>query len=108
MLLEVVKEMDPEQGKNLESALRAFHFKLIVNQMRRQDNPNIGGLVCKIIEKHLGLRMRFAGNISFDERVHDAVCQNSAFSVNIPIHRRRRISEISAAICSLHKRPVQT
>ena len=84
MLLEVVKEMDPEQGKNLEDALRAFHFKLIVNQMRRQDNPNIGGLVCKIIEKHLGLRMRFAGNISFDERVHDAVCQKVCFLRKYP------------------------
>jgi len=84
MLLEVVKEMDPEQGKNLENALRAFHFKLIVNQMRRQDNPNIGGLVCKIIEKHLGLRMRFAGNISFDERVHDAVCQKVCFLRKYP------------------------
>ena len=84
MLLEIIREMDPGQGQNLEKALRAFQFQLIVNQLRRQDNPNLGPLICKIIERHLGLRMTFAGNVCFDDRVHDAVCQKVSYLRKYP------------------------
>ena len=63
----------------MEQALRAFHFKLVVNQLRKQDNPKLGVLICRIIEKHLGLPLQFIGNISYDDLVHDAVCQKVPF-----------------------------
>jgi MinD-like ATPase involved in chromosome partitioning or flagellar assembly len=78
-LLDVFKNTHPEEGKRLEVSLRAFQFKLIVNQMRRQDNPKIGILICKVIERHLGLKIQFLGNISFDENVHEAVCKKEPF-----------------------------
>lgn len=84
ILLDMVREMDPEQGENLEGALRSFQFHLVVNQVRRQDNPNLGSLVCKIINKHLGLRIAFAGNVSFDDRIHDAVCQKVSYLRKYP------------------------
>jgi hypothetical protein len=33
----------------------------------------------KIVEKHLTLKMRFLGNIAFDDRVHNAVCKKTPF-----------------------------
>lgn len=84
LLLEKAKETDAELGGKLEEALRLFQFKLIVNQMRRQDNPNMGKLICKIIQKHLGLQITFAGNICFDDRVHDAVCQKTPYLQKYP------------------------
>jgi flagellar biosynthesis protein FlhG len=78
-LLDMLKEMDPEEGGNIERILRAFQFRLVLNQVRRQDNPKIGALICKIVEKHLGLRIQFLGNISFDDRVHEAVCRRESF-----------------------------
>jgi MinD-like ATPase involved in chromosome partitioning or flagellar assembly len=74
-----MKELDPEKGEILENELRAFNFKLALNQLRKQDNPNIGSLICKIIQRHLALKMHFIGNISFDERVHNAVCKKIPF-----------------------------
>jgi MinD-like ATPase involved in chromosome partitioning or flagellar assembly len=47
--------------------------------VRRQDNPKIGVLICKIIGKHLGLNIQFIGNVSFDESVHEAVCRKELF-----------------------------
>jgi flagellar biosynthesis protein FlhG len=79
LLLHVIKELDPEKGMILEKALRAFEFKLMVNQQRRQDNPNIGKMICRIIERHLNLNMHFLGNVSFDDRVHSAVCKTTPF-----------------------------
>lgn len=79
ILLYIMKELDPEKGEILENELRTFNFKLALNQLRKQDNPNIGALICKIIQRHLALKMHFLGNISFDERVHNAVCKKIPF-----------------------------
>jgi flagellar biosynthesis protein FlhG len=78
-LLYIMKELDPEKGEILENELRAFNFKLVVNQVRKHDNPNIGALICTIIQRHLALKMHFVGNISFDDRVHSAVCKKIPF-----------------------------
>jgi MinD-like ATPase involved in chromosome partitioning or flagellar assembly len=50
-----------------------------LNQLRKQDNPKLGALICRIIEKHLGLPLQFIGNISYNDLVHDAVCQKVPF-----------------------------
>ena len=78
-LLEVLKDIHPEEGRMMESTLKAFQFKLVINQMRREDNPKIGVLICKIIERHLGLKIQFIGNVSYDESVHEAVCRKEPF-----------------------------
>lgn len=78
-LLDVLKNIDPEQGSKIERILKAFQFKLVLNQVRRQDNPKTGALICRIVEKHLGMKIQFIGNVSFDERVHEAVCRKESF-----------------------------
>ena len=84
ILLHIMKELDPENGEILEHELRTFNFKLALNQLRKQDNPNIGALICKIIQRHLDLKMQFVGNISFDDRVHNAVCKKIPFLTLYP------------------------
>ncbi len=79
ILLHTMKELDAEKGELLENELQAFNFKLALNQLRKQDNQNIGVLISKIIQRHLALKMHFVGNISFDERVHNAVCKKIPF-----------------------------
>jgi MinD-like ATPase involved in chromosome partitioning or flagellar assembly len=74
-----MSELDPEKGILLQKALGSFHFKLVLNQLRKQDSHNVGALICKIIEKHLALRMHPIGNISFDDCVHNAVCKKMPF-----------------------------
>jgi flagellar biosynthesis protein FlhG len=83
-LLSVIKELEPEKGKIVEEALRGFQLKLVLNQFRRQDNPKMGALICRIIEKHLGLPVQFIGNIAYDDLVHDAVCQKAPFLEKYP------------------------
>ena len=79
VLLHVLKEIDPEKAGRIERILQAFQFRLVINQLRQQDNPMIGNLICQIIEKHLCLNMQFMGNVSFDERVHDGLCRKAPF-----------------------------
>jgi flagellar biosynthesis protein FlhG len=83
-LLDTLKEMDPERGRMIERILQAFQFKLVLNQLRKQDNPKIGILICNIIEKHLRLKIQFIGNVSFDEHVHDEICRKVPFIDKYP------------------------
>jgi flagellar biosynthesis protein FlhG len=75
VLLDVIKELDPEKGALLEQELNLLEFGLLMNQHRKQDNPNIGKYICTIIEKHLSLKIRFLGNVAYDDHVHNAVCR---------------------------------
>jgi len=79
LLLAVIKELDPEKGGMLEQEFNALEFGLVMNQHRKQDNPNIGRFICKIIGKHLSLKIQFLGNIAFDDNVHLAVCKKRPF-----------------------------
>jgi flagellar biosynthesis protein FlhG len=79
LLLHIMSELDPDKGVLLQQELGSFRFKLALNQWRKQDSHNIGALICKIIEKHLSLRMHYIGNVSFDDRVHNAVCKRRPF-----------------------------
>ena len=79
LMVHVIREIDPEKGEIMESALRNFEFSLVVNQHHKQDNPHLGKLMGKIVEKHLNLKMHFQGNIAFDDRVHNAVCKKRPF-----------------------------
>ena len=80
----ILKEIDPEQGDTIERILQAFQLKLILNQVRKQDNPRVGTLMSKIVEKHLGLKIQFIGNVGFDERVHDGLCRKGPFIDKYP------------------------
>jgi len=83
-LLDILKEIDPDMGSMIERILQAFQFKLVINQLRRQDNPKIGILICKIIEKHLSLNIQFIGNVSYDEHVHDGLFAKGPFIEKYP------------------------
>jgi flagellar biosynthesis protein FlhG len=79
LLLFVMKELDPGKSELLQQALGSFHFQLVLNQLRKQDSRDISPLICKIVEKHLAIRMHPIGNVSFDDRVHSAVCKRMPF-----------------------------
>ena len=86
-MLKVIERIYPQTFAQLEDNLRALRFKLVLNQLRKQDNPALGSQICKIIERHLGIHVEFAGNIAFDDHVHDAICQRVSFLDRYPYTR---------------------
>ena len=83
-IVSVIKKEYPEKYELIKNDFHSFQFKLILNQLRKQDNPALGGQICKIIKKHLGFSVDFAGNIAYDEHVHDAICQRVCFLDRYP------------------------
>ncbi len=84
VLVDMLRQEAPEGAASLEKALKAFRFKLVLNQFRQHDDVRLGLQICKVCEKHLGLQMHFLGNIRFDDRVHYAVCQKVSFVDKYP------------------------
>jgi flagellar biosynthesis protein FlhG len=83
-IVSVIRGEFPEKFALIKKDFNAFHFKLILNQLRKQDNTALGEQICKIIKKHLGINVDFAGNIAYDEHVHDAICQRVCFLDRYP------------------------
>ena len=83
-IVSVVRKEYPGKYSLIEKDLDAFCFKLVLNQVRKQDNAALGEQICKIIRKHLGMNVDFAGSISYDEHVHDAICQRLCFLDRYP------------------------
>ncbi|HNQ17856.1 MAG TPA: AAA family ATPase [Smithellaceae bacterium] len=86
-IMRVIKTSHPQKGTLLENDFNSFKFKLVLNQLRKQDNIALGPQICKIMEKHLGFHVEFAGNVAFDDRVHDAICQRVSFLERYPYTR---------------------
>jgi len=69
-MMQVVARLHPEIYLQLEDTINSLKFKLVLNQLRKQDNVAIGAQICQIIEKHLG--------------IHDAICQRLSFLDRYP------------------------
>lgn len=83
-LVLLMKEQYPQKGIALERSVRNMSFHLVINQLRKKDNPRLGMLMCKIVNKYLGIKMEFSGNISYDDRICDAVCEKDSFIYRYP------------------------
>ena len=95
-IISIVKKEYPEKYTLLKKDLNSFYFKLILNQLRKQDNTDLGTQICKIIKKHLGINVIFTGNIAYDEHVHDAICQRVCFLDRYPhTHAANDLRELS-------------
>jgi flagellar biosynthesis protein FlhG len=98
-MMQLVKKMHPEIGIKLDNDFNAYRFKLVLNQLRKQDNTALGLNICKLMEKHLGFKIDFAGNITYDEHVHDAICQRASFLDRYPYtHTACDLRELSKQI----------
>lgn len=78
-MMQIIGQMHPDTYRVILDDFDAFRFKLIINQVRKHDNTGLGIQICKMVEKHMGLHVDFAGNVAYDDHVHDAICQQVAF-----------------------------
>ncbi|MHB8138611.1 MAG: nucleotide-binding protein [Smithellaceae bacterium] len=83
-LMKVIAQTDSAKYIQLQDEFSAFRFKLIINQMRKHDSAALGLQMSRMVEKHMGLHMEFAGNVAYDEHVHDAICQQVSFLERYP------------------------
>ncbi|MDD9303155.1 MAG: AAA family ATPase [Desulfobacter sp.] len=72
-LIDEVTRQDPGIGRLLKEKLNAFCFKLVFNQVRQKDDPDLGRKIERVCKRHFHLRFKFLGKIRHDETIQDAI-----------------------------------
>ncbi len=72
-LIEAVREENPEAGRALMAEAAAFRPRLIVNQVRRFDERELGREICAACAVYFGIEMSFLGSLEREEKVVEAV-----------------------------------
>jgi flagellar biosynthesis protein FlhG len=81
-IIEFIIEQYPDKGKTLQANLSGYKFSFVLNEFRRQVNPDLGEKIEKVCNRHFYSDFQFLGNVSYDDRVYDSV-----FSKKIYIQR---------------------
>ncbi|HOC60995.1 MAG TPA: AAA family ATPase [Smithellaceae bacterium] len=79
LVMKVIAESSPDKHADLQKEMASFRFQLVINQLRKHDNASLGLQMSKVVSKHLGLHVEHAGNVAYDEHVHDAIYQQAHF-----------------------------
>jgi flagellar biosynthesis protein FlhG len=70
--LSYLRSVDGNLGRKVDSALSQLKVKIIINQVRSQDDIKIGNAISYLTNKFIGLGVEFAGYIPFDINVNIA------------------------------------
>jgi len=83
-IIEYVVEQDSDRGKLLKAQLGQVKFNFVLNQFREQTDVDLGKKIERVFNRHFYSSFRFLGNVSYDERVHDAVYSQKVFINKFP------------------------
>lgn len=72
-LVRYVEERSPEAGQKLRDELDKFPLKLIVNQVRTEDEHRLGAAICAACRKYFGIEMEHLGSVPYDDAVWRSV-----------------------------------
>ena len=83
-LISRVKKINPEKLDYLKACIGGFEFKLLLNQLRKDADAALGSQIQTVCNRHFYSSFDFLGNVNFDERVHEAICQKEMFVTRYP------------------------
>lgn len=78
-LIRHVRRIDPDMGRRLDDKLRSLKFEIIMNQVRKKDDPTLGQVIEKVCCRHFLSRFRFVGNIRYDDKIPDSAGSKTIF-----------------------------
>ncbi len=78
-LVEHLRHDRPETGSYLDELLAGFKVHLVINQIRDHKDVGLGLAIKSIFSKYLGLEVRFAGTIEYDDAVWKSVREGRPF-----------------------------
>jgi len=83
-LIETVLRHDPEKKPFLQETLSELNFNLILNQVHQRIDPTLGYRIAKVCNQHLYSSFSFLGNVSYDEKVRDAILARRLYIEQYP------------------------
>lgn len=100
-ILDSLREKLPAAADEMEEALRGLQLRLIVNQVRRGEDRDLGETISRVVRMHLGLRMPFLGAVDYDPAVSECMQAGKVLSQDYPeTPPAQAIREIAAQLMS--------
>lgn len=86
-LLAYIDRKDPEAGARLRAEMERFPLSLVVNQVRTQEEYQLGRSITEACRKYFGIRMQYLGAVPYDDAVWQAVRRRRPVVVDSPQSR---------------------
>ncbi len=83
-ILDIILKYDPKKETLFKNKLNQFQFKFIINQFRKNLDPTLGPKIETVCNRHFYSNFQFLGNISYDERIHEAIVSKSIYIHKFP------------------------
>ncbi len=83
-MLKQLGRTEPLVSRILRSNLESFQVRLVLNQVRRYEDVEVGFSVRSAVHKYFGLRVDYSGYINFDERVIQCVRSRQSLLQSFP------------------------
>jgi flagellar biosynthesis protein FlhG len=83
-VFELVSRYDPERLPFFMDRIARLHFKLILNQFRRNADAALGDKIKTVCNRHFYSPFEFLGRIAFDENVFDSIYTRKMYVDNHP------------------------
>ncbi len=83
-IIDMVLKYDPENEAYLKARIAGFHFKLILNQFRKNVDTALGDKMKAVCNRHFYSPFEFLGRIEFDDRVFDSIYARKLYVKTYP------------------------
>lgn len=83
-LIKKVIEINPEMGMKLNAEISKFKPKLIMNQVRSQQDIDIGFSIQSVCKRYFGINMDYVGYLDYDATVWQSVKKRKPLLMEFP------------------------
>jgi flagellar biosynthesis protein FlhG len=83
-LIRKVIEINPEMGMKLQAEIQKFQPKLIMNQVRSQNDIDIGFSIKSVCKRYFGINVDYVGYLDYDSSVWQSVKKRKPLLMEYP------------------------
>lgn len=83
-LIKRVLEINPEKGSKLKAEIEKFKPKLIMNQVRSQNDIDLGFSIQSVCKRYFGIDMNYLGYLDYDASVWQSIKRRKPLLMEFP------------------------
>ncbi|MFT6633181.1 MAG: flagellar biosynthesis protein FlhG [Bacteriovoracaceae bacterium] len=86
-LIKRIIEINPEMGMKLQNEISKFQPQIIMNQIRNQQDIDIGFSIQSVCKRYFGIEMNYVGYLDYDSAVWQSVKKRKPLLMEFPNSR---------------------
>ncbi len=98
-LIKKIKSSSPKIGQFIEQEMAKMHLNLVINQVRTQNDRDLGFAIEKVAKGYFGINVNYAGYLEYDSAVWQSVKRKTPLMKEFPnAHVAQNIQRITSTI----------